>query len=119
MQTDQCELRDKIKGHAQQVDVQIAELNAKFAEIYVSIENQAKQMQTLHDTVTQLSNTVALFTNQTMAAANTQTAATAHLTAQQNKMFEILESLQKESVSRTAASEPSEKKAKVADTTES
>ena len=111
MQTDQCELRDKIKGHAQQVDVQIAELNEKFAGIYQAIEGQARQLQTLHDTVSQFSNTVTLFTNQQLAAANAQTAATAALTAQQTKMFEMLDALQ----NRAITSEPSEKKAKAAD----
>jgi hypothetical protein len=46
MQTDQCELRDKIEWHAHQVDTQITEFNRKIAGIYEAIESQAGQLKT-------------------------------------------------------------------------
>ena len=111
IQTDQCELRDKIKAHAHEVGTQINEFKQRMQGLYQIIEGQATQLQTLHDTVNQLSNTFAQFTSQQLAAQAVATAATTALTTQQTKMFEMLEALQ----NRAISSEPSEKKPKIAD----
>ena len=110
--TDQNELRDKMKIQAERTDNQMNALNAKIAGLLVTIEAQAAQTLAMQNTVTNMSNRMESFIAQQIQQATDNTALHAASSAQQTRMFEMLEAME----ARAPSGEAHDKKLKVTET---